>query len=88
MKYPEEYKMEGSYLVLCGEEPVRTDIDDYLIKRYKSIKNKAELELETCEMHGELNPATNHAKADAQTKLNFVNHLLEIKEKVRWVIGI
>lgn len=59
------------------------DIDEYLITRYEAIKNKAELELETIEAHGIINPETLRAKADAETKLKLTNYLLKIKEMTR-----
>jgi hypothetical protein len=59
------------------------DIDEYLTKRYTTIKNKAELELETIEAHGIINPETLRAKADAETKLKLTTYLLRIKENTR-----
>ena len=59
------------------------DIDEYLIDRYNKIKNKSELELETIEAHGEINPSTKRAKADAETKLKLTTYLLKIKEMTR-----
>lgn len=83
MKYQEEFKFnKNDYMVLCGEKNM-TDIDKYLINRYKSIKNKAELELETIEMYGEINQASKIAKADAKIRINLTNYLLKVKEKTR-----
>lgn len=59
------------------------DIDEYLTNRYKSIKNQSELELETIEAHGIINPETSRAKTNAKTKLKLTNYLLNIKEKTR-----
>lgn len=59
------------------------DIDEYIITRYEAIRNKAELELETIEAHGIINPETSRAKADAETKLKLTNYLLKVKENTR-----
>lgn len=76
-----EMKFDKDDYLVPAEKTPNTDYDVYMQDRASKAKLTAEHELETIEMHGVINHATEIAKRNAESKINFANYILNGRER-------